>query len=171
MALDSSRRAQDHCAIFGVDGSDHRFDGGIERSLASKHGSCFVWAFDAPDGGAGRMFSVEDMISDSQRRPASAAVVRMLGQGRVTSQQVRTRRDGFGDDLNAAPFERYFWARNAPYTSTDPCNQLKSQQIRPPSERTINPRLAIFSGEGERQVCGESASECLSPDWKSDLIR
>lgn len=53
--------------------------------------------------------------------------------------------DGFGNDLKAAPFERYFWARNAPYASTDPCNPLISQQMRPPSERTTNPRLALKS--------------------------
>jgi hypothetical protein len=93
-----------------------------------------VWA--APDGGAGRMFSIDDMIWDSQRRPVSAAVGRMLGQGRVTSRPVRTRGDGFGDDLKAALLERHFWARNAPYTLTDPSNPLKSQQMRPPSERT-----------------------------------
>ncbi len=82
------------------------------------------------------MFSIEDMICDSQRRPVSTAVGRMRGRGRVTSQQVRTRGDGFGDDLKAARLERHFCARKAPYALTNPCNPLKSQQMRPPSERS-----------------------------------
>jgi hypothetical protein len=43
IALNSSSRTQDDCVIFSIDGSDHPFDGGIERSLASKdsqHGTC-----------------------------------------------------------------------------------------------------------------------------------
>jgi len=36
MALHSSRRAQNHCVIISIDRSNHRFDGGIERSLVSK---------------------------------------------------------------------------------------------------------------------------------------
>jgi hypothetical protein len=43
MALHSSRRAQAHCVIISIDGSNHRFDGGIERSLVSKDSQHDSW--------------------------------------------------------------------------------------------------------------------------------
>ena len=50
------------------------------------------------------------------------------------------------DDLRAPTHQKHFWVRNEPYGFTDPRNQLKSQQMRPPSERTT-PTLGVeFSG-------------------------
>ena len=51
-------------------------------------------------------------------------------------RQMRTYRGSLRNDFKAASLQKHFWVRNAPYASTDPCNQLKSQQMRPPSERT-----------------------------------
>src|SRR5579872_3925173 len=39
--------------------------------------------------------------------------------------------------------QRHFWLRNEPCASVDPRSPLILQQMRPPSERTINPRLAL----------------------------
>jgi hypothetical protein len=47
------------------------------------------------------------------------------------------------DDLKALALQSHFWLRNEPYASTDPRNHLKSQQMRPPSERTTNPRFEL----------------------------
>ena len=82
------------------------------------------------------MFSIEDMVWDSQRTSVSATVGRTLGQSRGASRQVRTRGCGRWDDLKASPLQRHFWVRNAPYALKDPDNPLISQQMRPPSERT-----------------------------------
>jgi hypothetical protein len=52
-----------------------------------------------------------------------------------------TTRGEFRDDLNAPSRERYFQARNAPYFLNDLGNPLKSQEMRPPSERTTGVSL------------------------------
>jgi hypothetical protein len=96
----------------------------------------FVWTRNVPEAGAGRMFSIEDMVWDSQKTSVSAAVSRTLGQSQGASRLVRTRGCGLCDDLNASPLQRHFWVRNAPYALKDPDNSLKSQEMRPPSERT-----------------------------------
>lgn len=82
------------------------------------------------------MLSIEDMVWNSQRTLVSATGGRTLGQSQGASRQVRMRGCGLWDDLKASPFQRHFWGRNAPYALTDPCNPLKSQQMRAPSERT-----------------------------------
>ena len=51
----------------------------------------------------------------------------------------------FRDDLKASVLQKHFWFRNELYALTDPRRSLISQQTRPPSERTINPRLALKS--------------------------
>ena len=137
MALHSSRRAQVHCVIISIDGSNHRFDGGIERSLVSKDSQMTLGrTLNVPDAGADRMLSIEDMVWNSQRTSVSATVGRTLAQSQGASRKVRTRGCGFWDDLEASPLQRHFWVRNAPYALRDPCNSLKSQQMRAPSERT-----------------------------------
>jgi hypothetical protein len=83
------------------------------------------------------MFSIENMIWDSRRPSGSADVGRTFGQSPGVSRQVRTRECGFQDNLKASALQRHFWVRNVPYGLADPYNSLKSQQMRPPSERTI----------------------------------
>ncbi len=78
------------------------------------------------------MFSIEDIVWDSQEMSESAAV----GQGQGASRRVHTRERGLGDNLKAPPLQRHFWVRNAPYAVKDRGNPLKSQQMRAPSERT-----------------------------------
>jgi hypothetical protein len=88
-----------------------------------------VWTCNVPDAG-NRVFSIEDRIWDGQRTSISATVGRTLGTSRGT------RAGGLGDNFKAASPQRHFWARNAPYAVKDRDNLLKSQQMRPPSERT-----------------------------------
>jgi len=82
------------------------------------------------------MFSIEDIVWNSQGTSVSAAVGRTFGQGQEPSRQVHTRERGLGDNLRASPLQRHFWVRNVPYSLTVSCNYLKSQQMRAPSERT-----------------------------------
>jgi hypothetical protein len=49
----------------------------------------------------------------------------------------------FVGEVIAAPPERHFWVRNAPYQLTNLCNSLISQQMRPPSERTKGNKLLM----------------------------
>jgi len=106
------------------------------RWCAKIRSMALAWSLNVPEAGAGRMFSIEDMVWDSQRTSVSATLGRTLCQSQRASRQVRTRGCGLWDDLKASPLQRYFWARNAPYVSKDPDNPLKSQQMRAPSERT-----------------------------------
>jgi hypothetical protein len=82
----------------------------------------------------------------------------LTGLAITLTEDTDTAEREFGDDVKAPSPERYFWVRNAPYSLNDPDNLLKLQQMRPPSERTINPRLALESltlsarREGEREV-------------------
>jgi len=96
------------------------------------------WTLNVPDAGADRMLSIEDMVWNSQRTSVSATVGGMPAQSQGASRQVRTRGCGLWNDLKPSPLQRYFWVRNAPYALRDPCNSLKSQQMRPPSERTTS---------------------------------
>jgi hypothetical protein len=82
------------------------------------------------------MFSIEDMVWDSQRTLVSAKVGQTFGQDRGASRQVRMRGCGFWGDLKAPPLQRYFWVGNAPYALTNTDKSLISQQMRAPSERT-----------------------------------
>jgi hypothetical protein len=98
-----------------------------------------VWTFNVPDAGTRRVSSIEDRIWDGQRTLVSATVGRPLGASRGVPRQIRTRGGGLGDDFKAAPLQRHFWLRNAPYALTRPRNHLITQQMRAPSERTRNP--------------------------------
>jgi hypothetical protein len=68
-----------------------------------------------------------------------------LGASRGVLRQIRTRGGRIGDDFKTASLQRHLWVRNAPYALKDPDNPLKSRQMRPPSERTRNPPLALKS--------------------------
>jgi hypothetical protein len=94
-----------------------------------------VWAFNVPDAGTRRVFSIEDIIWDGRRTSVSATVGRTLGASQGVPPQICTRGCGLGDDFKAASLQRHFWVRNAPYAVKDRGNPLKSQQMRPPSER------------------------------------
>jgi hypothetical protein len=59
----------------------------------------------------------------------------LLGAGRGAPERPRTNGGG-----RAASLQTHFWARNAPYALADRGNPLKSQQMRPPSERTRTKR-------------------------------
>ena len=108
-----------------------------------------VWTLNVPDAGTGRVFSIEDRIWDHQGIPVSTAVGRMLSASRAP-QQLGGRGGRFGDDLIAALRQTYFCGRNAPYSLNDPDNTLKSQKMRPPSERTISQAIfePIEAGDG-----------------------
>jgi len=95
-----------------------------------------VWTFDVPDAGTRRVFSTEDKIWDGQTTTVSATVGRTLGASRGVRGQIRTRGGRLGEDFKAASLQRHFWVQNAPYAVKDRGNPLKSQQMRPPSERT-----------------------------------
>jgi hypothetical protein len=129
-ALHSIRRTH-LCVIFGIDSLDleHQSDGGI-CSMA------VVWTFNVPDAGTRRVFSIEDGIWDGQMTSVSATGGRTLGASLGIHRQIRTRGGGLGDDFKAASLQRYFWVRNAPWSSGKPCNCLILRQMRPPSERT-----------------------------------
>ncbi len=104
-----------------------------------------VWTLNVLDAGTCRAFLIEHRIWDGQRTSVSATVAQTLGTSRGVPRQIRTRGGGIRDDFKAVSLQRYLWLRNAPYALNDRGNPLKSQQIRPPSERTINPRLASKS--------------------------
>src|SRR4051812_25604904 len=104
-----------------------------------------VWTFDVPDAGTRRVFSTEDKVWDGQTTSVTATVGRALGASRGVPRQMRTHGGGLGNYFKAASLQKHFWVRNAPYALRDPCNQLKSQQMRPPSERTKSPRSELKS--------------------------
>src|SRR5215471_8703148 len=60
-----------------------------------------IWTLGVPDAGAGRMFSIEDRIWDSQRTLVSDAVGRMLGQSREAFRRVCMGKREFWYDLKA----------------------------------------------------------------------
>ena len=84
------------------------------------------------------MFSIGNMVWDSQRTSVSAAVGRTFSQSQGISRQVRTRECGFWHNLKASALQRHFWVRNVPYNLAVLSNSLKSQQMRAPSERTTD---------------------------------
>ena len=108
MALHSSRRAQDHCVIFSIDGSNHRFDGGIERSLVSKD-SQYDSCLDHQRAGTQELIACSRLkiwSGTARGRWYRATGGRTLGfKARGASRQVRMRgAAGFVDDLKVSPF-------------------------------------------------------------------
>ena len=84
------------------------------------------------------MSSIGNGIWYGQRTTASAVVGRMLAQSQGASRLVRMEGGRLGDNLKAPMLQKHFCAGNAPYALLNPCNTLKSQQMRPPSERTTS---------------------------------
>jgi hypothetical protein len=112
----------------------------------STRSMALAWMLDVQEAGADCMFSFEERICRNSRTSVSATVGRMQGRTqRAANDRLACAGGQFRGDLNAPSLERYFRARNAPYSLDDPGNSLKSQRMRPPSERTINPRLALKS--------------------------
>jgi hypothetical protein len=96
-----------------------------------------AWMFDVSEAGADCMFSIEEKICRNGQTLVLGTAGRMHDRTEGASHDRLACRGGeFRDDLNAPSLERYFRARNAPYSLDDPGNPLKSQQMRPPSERT-----------------------------------
>ena len=97
-----------------------------------------VWMLDVPEAGADWMFSIEERICRNGQTSGSAAVGRMLGRTQGASHD-RLACGGrrLRDDLNALSLHRYFCGRNAFYPLNDQGNPLISQQMRPPSGRTM----------------------------------
>ena len=104
-----------------------------------------AWTLNGSVGGTRRASSIEYEIWDGEGTSVSTTTGRALGAGRRVPQQSRTSSGRLEDDFKAASLQTHFWVRNAPYAVNDRGNSLKSQQMRPPSERTINPRLASKS--------------------------
>jgi hypothetical protein len=120
-----------------------------------------VWTFNVPDAGTRRVFSIEDRIWDGQRTLVSATVGRPLGASRGVPRQIRTRGGGLGDDFKAAPLQRHFWVRNAPYALTRPRNHLITQQMRPPSERTKGNKLLTRKSYSRKLGAAVKGCICL----------
>ena len=135
MAIHSSRPTQYPCVIFIVESLDS--DAETERLVGIRGfcGMAVVWTLNVPGARTCRAPSIENEIWDGEGTSRSATVSRMLDASRGL-QENRTSGGGLGDDFKAAPLERYLWARSAPYSLNDIGNPLKSQQMRPPSERT-----------------------------------
>ena len=103
----------------------------------STRGMALAWMLDVPEAGTDYMVSIE-RICRNGRTSVSATIGRMHGRPqRAPHEGGRVR-----DDLNEPSLQRYFGGRNAPYPLNDPGNPLKTQQMRPPSERTRRPDCA-----------------------------
>jgi hypothetical protein len=74
---------------------------------------------------------------------------------------------GFRDDVSERSIERYVRARKAPYCSVDPINSLISKKKGAPSERTINPCLALKSPAA---TFIEMAASCFLPSDSQKAI-
>jgi hypothetical protein len=96
-----------------------------------------VGTLNVSGAGTRRPSSIEDNILDGEGTLISAMMVRKLDAGRGVPQQTRTSGGGRADDFKAVALQTRLWVRNAPYAAKDLGNQLKLQQMRPPSERTI----------------------------------
>jgi hypothetical protein len=95
-----------------------------------------AWMLDVPEAGADCMFSVEGRICRKGQTSVSATIGWMQRRTQSASNDRLACGGGeFRDDLNALCLESYFRGRNV-YSLNDPGNPLKSQQMRPPSERT-----------------------------------
>jgi hypothetical protein len=107
----------------------------------SSRSMALVRMLGVPEAGADCMFSFEERICRNGRTSVSATVGRRQSRTQGSSNDRLACGGGeFRDDLNAPSLERYFRARNAPYSLDDPGNPLKSQQMRAPSERTKHQR-------------------------------
>ena len=103
----------------------------------STRSMALAWMLDVPEAGADYVFSFEERICRNGQTSVPATVGRMQGRTQSASNdRLAYGGNEFGDALNAPSLERYFRGRNAPYSLNDPGNPLKSQQMRPPSERT-----------------------------------
>jgi hypothetical protein len=99
-----------------------------------------AWMLDVPKSGADCSFAVEERICRSGQASIPATVLGRMQRG---NQKGSNDMFAFGDvnyreDLKDPSLERYFRGRNAPYAVKDRDNPLKSQQMRPPSERTTS---------------------------------
>jgi hypothetical protein len=104
----------------------------------SSRSMALVRMLGVPEAGADCMFLFEER---NGRTSVSATVGRRQSRTQGSSNDRLACGGGeFRDDLNAPSLERYFRARNAPYSLDDPGNPLKSQQMRAPSERTKHQR-------------------------------
>jgi hypothetical protein len=150
--------------LFEVDGSNDQFDRASSKpdppkvfamamnkgaltgtNLAfSTRSSALDWTLDVPEAGADCMVSFEERTCPNGQMSSPAAVGWLQARTQRASND-RLERDGgmFRDDLNAPSLEKYLWAGNAPYAVKDCGKALKSQEMSAPSERTINPRLAL----------------------------
>ena len=96
--------------------------------------------------------------------------------GVVVSAQVsaseRKHAPALATASNVLRMKRYFCGRNAPCPLNDQGNPLKSQQMRPPSERTRNPRLALKSLtlSAQREVKEKSKSRTTGPKYVPSAI-
>ena len=97
-----------------------------------------AWMLDVLETGADCMFSFEERICRNGQASVPATVGRMQGRTQSVSNDRLACGGGEFRDLHAPSLEMYFRARNAPYSLTDRCNHLKSQQMRAPSERTTS---------------------------------
>ena|SRR5713226_6137461 len=61
------------------------------RWCAKIRSMALAWSLNVSEAGAGRMFSIEDMVWDSQRTSVTATLGRTLCQSQRASRQVRTR--------------------------------------------------------------------------------
>jgi hypothetical protein len=113
-----------------------------------------VWTLKASSAVARRAPSIEDKIWDGEGTSVSATVSRTVGAGRGSQQ---TRMVVLRIISKRHSLQRYSWVRYAPYAVEDRGNPLKSQQMRPPSERTSgksrNISLQIFSSWIENMDC------------------
>jgi hypothetical protein len=104
-------------------------------------GMAVVWTLNASSAGARRAPSIEGKIWDGEGTSVSATVSRTVGAGRGSQQ---TRMVVLRIISKRHSLQRYSWVRNAPYAVKDRGNPLKSQQMRPPSERTSGISRNIF---------------------------
>ena len=95
-----------------------------------------VWTLNLSGAEIRRASSIEDKTWDGEGTSVSASMGSTLDAGRGVLQQTRKSGGGCPDDLKAANPQTHLWVRNAPYAVKDRDNPLKSQQMRPPSERT-----------------------------------
>jgi hypothetical protein len=88
------------------------------------------------------MLSIEESICRNGQTSVSASIARLQGRTqRAFNDRLACGGGELRDDVRY--LERYFRGRNAPYSLNDIGNPLKSQQMRAPSERTINPQSAL----------------------------
>jgi len=140
-----------------------------------------VGTLNVSGAGMRRPSSIEDKIRDGDGTLISATMVRKLSASRAVPQQTRTSGGGRADHFKAVSLQTHFWVRNAPYAAKDRGNPLKSQRMRPPSERTTpsisSPMRQTRAGASElcrhpMERFGQvSSSGILHWNFKIGLIR